>query len=165
MHVLLVIMGVSGCGKSTVSLSLSRHTGWPFLEGDVFHPPENLQKMAAVESLNQEDRIPWIDAMAKAVNDTGDGPVILACSALNDAVRLRLSCAVERPCHWIYLNVPDEILQQRMEDRTGHFMPPTLLQSQLQALELPLSRLTVDGMQTPEAICDVILSALDKRIE
>ncbi len=165
MHALLVIMGVSGCGKSTISLSLSRQTGWPVLEGDSFHPPENRQKMEAGVALNNEDRVPWIDAMAKVVNAMGDGPVLLACSALNEAVRLRLSRAVERPCQWIFLDVPQEKLKQRMADRFGHFMPAALLQSQLQALQLPPDRLTVDGMQTPDRICDAILSALDKRIE
>lgn len=162
---LLVIMGVSGSGKSTIASLLSQQTGWMMIEGDSLHPAANQQKMAAGEPLTNDDRMPWIDAIAQSVNQTADGPILLACSALNNIVRDRLMIGLERSCCWIFLDVPEDLLAQRIKYRTGHFMPASLLQSQLEALDPPADAIRIDGTLPPERICEAIRAALDERIE
>lgn len=162
---LLVIMGVSGCGKSTIASQLCELTGWTMIEGDSLHPAVNRQKMAAGEPLTNDDRMPWLDAIAGLVNECSDDPVVLACSSLNETIRNRLTKGVERPCRWIFLEVPEEVLKLRMEGRKGHFMPSSLLQSQLAALDPPVDAVKIDGTCSSMAVCEAILAALDERIE
>lgn len=135
---LLVIMGVSGCGKTTVAEGLRNELGWPFQEGDALHPSANVQKMAAGIPLNDEDRWPWLErchAWLAQCEQNGTGG-ILTCSALKRSYRDVLRREGLNPL-FIYLHVDQAVLAKRLQTRTGHYMPASLLPSQLQTLEPP----------------------------
>ncbi|MEO7152304.1 MAG: gluconokinase [Burkholderiaceae bacterium] len=130
----VVVMGVSGCGKSALGERLARALGLPFVEGDTLHPPRNIERMARGIALTDADRAGWLDAVA-AVLASADG-VVVACSALKRRYRDRLRAAAP-DLHFVHLHGAREVLEQRMAARTGHYMPASLLQSQLDALEPP----------------------------
>ncbi len=157
---IITIMGVAGSGKSTIASLLSQTYSWPMIEGDDLHPQKNVEKMARGQPLTNEDRMPWLDAIASAANNHPSGPIILACSALNDAVRSRLIDGINRPCRWIILDVPAPILAERLEQRKGHFMNPSLLTSQLAALEIPANVIRITATSSPQKICNAIMRAL-----
>ena len=169
----IVVMGVSGSGKSTVAAGLVERLGWDFAEGDDFHPPENVAKMAAGMPLDDEDRWPWLRALAAWVgeHEQAGRDDIVTCSALKRAYRDLLRDG--HPSVWFaYVTVDAETLRERVQKRTGHYMPPSLLDSQLATLE-PLQDdepgITVAGAGSPEEVVDEILAALeaqrDLRIE
>jgi gluconokinase len=141
----VVIMGPSGCGKSTLGRSLADSLGWPFIEGDDLHSPENKAKMARGEPLTDADRAPWLDRVGSAI--AGTQHVVASCSALRRAYRDRLR-ALAGPVFFVLLDVPREELLRRLEARRNSFMPPSLLDSQLATLE-PLeddeAGMTIDG--------------------
>jgi gluconokinase len=132
----LVVMGVSGSGKSTVGLALARQLGWDFEEGDALHPSANVAKMAAGHPLDDADRAPWLTAVAAwlAAEIAAGCDGVITCSALRRRYRDRL----RRPeVVFVYLAVPRAELVRRLAARRGHFMPPSLLDSQLAELEEP----------------------------
>jgi gluconokinase len=133
-----VIMGVSGCGKSTVGRALAEKTGGIFLDADDFHPPANKQKMRAGIPLTDEDRWGWLDALNLELKNLSDktGPVFLACSALREVHRRRLRNGLPE-LKFIHLKGSRECIASRLAARTGHFMSPTLLESQFALLEEP----------------------------
>ncbi|MGH8126879.1 MAG: gluconokinase [Gammaproteobacteria bacterium] len=163
----LIIMGVSGCGKTTVGQALAEETGWTFLEGDTLHSAENIAKMRAGKPLDDADRRPWLDRIAEWITHrANDGQnCIVACSALRRVYRDRLRAA-EPGMLFAYLKVPRETLLRRMQQRE-HFMPVSLLDSQLATLEPPATSersLTVtatDGIRDTTA---QILNWLDDRM-
>lgn len=157
---LIIIMGVAGSGKSTIATLLSQILNWPMIEGDDFHPEENVKKMSSGQPLSNADRMPWLDSIANEVNNHMSGPLLLACSALNHAIRERLIKGVNRPCRWILLDVPEPILAERLAKRADHFMGAALLASQLEALEIPLDSIRINAISSPEMICEDILDAL-----
>jgi beta-N-acetylhexosaminidase len=130
----VIVMGVSGCGKTTIGDLVARQLGVPFLDGDSLHPLENVAKMAAGTPLTDEDRWPWLATVGAQLANAGDAGMVLACSALRrsyrDAIRQQASDTV-----FLHLNGSKEVLKARTEGRTGHFMPPALLASQLATLE------------------------------
>lgn len=134
----LVLMGVSGCGKSTVAALLAGELGWPFEEGDSLHPQANVDKMAAGHPLDDDDRWPWLEKVAEWVEeclDSGRSGVI-TCSALKRSYR----DVIDRRGHgveFVYLAGSKELIAARLAARRGHFMPPELLDSQFAALEEP----------------------------
>ncbi|MGH8428326.1 MAG: gluconokinase [Gammaproteobacteria bacterium] len=132
-----VIMGVSACGKTAVGKILAQQLGWAFLEGDTMHPQSNIAKMSAGIPLTDEDRRPWLDHIADWIAQRldADQNCVVACSALRRIYRDRLRTAGEG-VRFVYLKVPREILLQRMQGRK-HFMPASLLDSQLDTLEEP----------------------------
>ncbi len=130
------------------------------VEGDDHHPISNRNKMVRGEPLSDDDRGPWVDALAKAINVVEPGVVILACSALTSFVRDRLTLQSIRPCRWFLLTAPTDELRRRMEERAGHFMPASLLASQLTALVPPHEAFQIDATLVPDAICDAILAQL-----
>ncbi|HET9834790.1 MAG TPA: gluconokinase [Rhodanobacteraceae bacterium] len=139
-HPMLVIMGVSGSGKSTVGDALATRMGWPYTEGDAFHPQANIAKMAAGKPLDDADRQPWLAAIADwmDVQAQAKQPGVIGCSALKR--RYRDFLRKNRPQVWfLYLRVPRGILQRRLETRHHEYMPPSLLDSQLATLEEPAS--------------------------
>ncbi len=159
-----VIMGVSGSGKSSVGEALSARIGAPFIDGDSLHPQENIARMAAGIPLDDEDRWPWLDRVGKTLHET-EGPVILGCSALKRRYRDRIREAAGAPVTFIYLKGSRALIAERMLHRTGHFMPPTLLDSQFAALEPPSPNerfIAVDIDQPLDRIVDTILSALGR---
>jgi carbohydrate kinase (thermoresistant glucokinase family) len=134
----LVLMGVSGCGKTTIAKGLAAAEGWPMLEGDSFHSPANVAKMASGTPLTDDDRWPWLRAIAAAMDAyraRGES-VVVACPALRRAHRDIV--IGDRPdVRLIYLNGPKALIAERLRARKGHFMPPALLDSQFATLEPP----------------------------
>lgn len=129
----IVVMGVSGCGKTTVARSLAARLGWDFGEGDDLHPAENIGKMSAGEPLTDADRRPWL-ARIVAWTVAARGDTVVSCSALRRSYRDQLREAGGRTL-FVHLDLPEPELRRRMAGRSGHFMPADLLPSQLATLE------------------------------
>jgi gluconokinase len=157
----LVVMGVAGCGKSTVARGLADRLGWPMVEGDDFHSAANKAKMSAGIPLTDEDRMPWLTTIRDAVDRTPTH-LIVTCSSLRRAYRDRLRTAHGR-VRFVHLTGSRAVLGARIGARTGHFMPPAMLISQLETLE-PLQPdedgVVVDIDASPEAIVDTALHRL-----
>ena len=151
----LIIMGVSGSGKSAVGAGLAERLGYPFVEGDDFHPAANVAKMAAGQPLDNADRHAWIETLCKPVNDAGN--CVVACSALNDTVRGWLAESLMNAPTYIWLQAPEPVLAQRLADRTGHFFDPSLLSSQLAALQPPEVALAISADQpVKDVVAEII---------
>lgn len=133
----LVLMGVSGCGKSTFSAMLARDFGIPVFEGDDFHPKANIDKMASGVPLEDTDRSAWLAALTRAVRQTGAPKAVIACSALNDFVQAYLNAHLPAPPLYVWLDAPKSVISARLDARRAHFMPPSLLNSQFNALSPP----------------------------
>lgn len=160
MPVALVLMGVTGSGKTTIGRILSQRLGWPFLDGDDFHPPENVEKMAVGTPLTDDDRQPWLQRLAGEIGgrlDCGDS-CLLACSALRVAYRQILAGERGQSVRFVHLQGSAELIGSRLQDRVHRYMPATLLQSQFDALEAPDDALTVEIDATPERIADAIIA-------
>jgi len=160
---IVILMGVTASGKSTIAAELVRLTGWSFAEGDNYHSAANKAKMHAGIPLTDEDRAPWLvslhDVIASWVRNGENG--IMTCSALKQAYRDVLTKNIpEGTCRFVLLEVPIAVLRQRIESRPGHFMNPDLLQSQLDTLELPQNALRVDAIGPPQVVAQNILSQL-----
>ena len=151
----LVIMGVSGCGKSTVGQRLAQRIGVPFLEGDSLHPPRNVALMAAGTPLTDEDRAGWLDTIATRLSFLGpEEGLVVSCSALKRAYRDRLRLATP-DLRFVHLHGDRALLAERLQARRHDYMPPTLLDSQLRTLEIPTSDeavLTLDIAQPLEQL-------------
>jgi carbohydrate kinase (thermoresistant glucokinase family) len=134
----LIVMGVSGSGKSTVAEALQARLGWPFQEGDALHPASNVQKMHAGIALDDADRAPWLAAVKSWIDArvAAGGPGLITCSALKRSYRDGLIAGRPR-VRLLYLRGDPAVLEAHIEHRTGHFMPGSLLQSQLDTLEEP----------------------------
>ncbi|MEM8724101.1 MAG: gluconokinase, GntK/IdnK-type [Pseudomonadota bacterium] len=159
---LIVIMGPSGCGKSTVSAALASAIGAPMLEGDDYHSDKNRAKMTSGEPLSDCDRAGWLDAIWHALEAHLAPRVVLACSALTPYVQSRLREASDRNVRFVLLDLPREVLAKRLEARTDHFMPSSLLESQLDALRAPQDAIVVDASQSVDAIVAKILRQLKR---
>ena len=132
----VVCMGVAGCGKSTVAKALAEQLNWPFKEGDDLHPPANKEKMSAGVPLDDQDRAPWLARIVEhltAQAKAGDSTVV-TCSALKRSYRDQLRTAFGTVVY-VHLDPPRPVLEQRMQNRRGHFMPASLLDSQIDTLE------------------------------
>lgn len=135
----ILVMGVSGCGKSSVATELVDRIGGRLIEGDAFHAPENIARMAARQPLDDAMRAPWLDRIASeitALQKAGGSPIVVACSALKRAYRDRLRSAAPT-MRILCLVGSEDVLRQRIETREGHFMKADLLASQLATLEVP----------------------------
>jgi gluconokinase len=149
----LVIMGVAGCGKSSFAAALSQALGWQLIEGDEFHPPENVNKMRAGIPLKDEDRAGWLDVLALELVRSGTCAV-LTCSALKKAYRDRLRDSVPG-LRFVHLDLTREQSMARVTQRPGHYFQPALVDSQFATLEKPVNEagvLTVDATQSIETI-------------
>lgn len=160
----IVVMGVSGCGKSTLGLALAQALGVPYIEGDALHPPRNVALMAAGTPLTDADRAGWLDVIGErlAQADRSGSGAVVACSALRRLYRDRLRAA-SPDLRLVHLHGDPALLAQRIGQRTGHYMPPALLPSQLQTLEPPdpdEAAITLDITQPPEALVRQALQAL-----
>jgi gluconokinase len=131
----VVVMGVSGCGKSSVAAALAAALDIPWQDGDDLHPTANVEKMRAGTPLTDDDRWPWLDRVAKVLSDTA--PVIIACSALRRAYRDRIRTGARGPVRFVYLAGSRNLIATRLDARRGHYMPASLLDSQFAALEPP----------------------------
>jgi carbohydrate kinase (thermoresistant glucokinase family) len=160
----LVVMGVSGVGKTAVGRAVAERLGWAFQEGDALHPQANIAKMSAGRPLTDADRWPWLDAVAVWIDRqlTAKACGVITCSALRRAYRERI--VGERPAvRIVHLKASEPVIAERLIARVGHFMPPGLLRSQLETLEEPTADehpIVVDASQPFDAIVDVILGHL-----
>lgn len=130
-----VVMGVSSCGKTSVGEALALELGASFTEGDKLHPPENIAKMSSGVPLTDEDRWPWLSAVGKCL--VAPGGKIASCSALKKIYRQHIAKIAGRPVAFVFLDGSRELLAARIAARRNHFMPPSLLDSQLKTLEPP----------------------------
>jgi gluconokinase len=160
----VVVMGVSGSGKTTVARCMADALGWPFAEGDDFHPPANVVKMSSGTPLTDEDRVPWLEAVARWIGEqeAAGRSAIVTCSALKRAYRDVLRR--DNPSVWfVHVSSSPVALQHRLKTRSGHYMPASLLASQLEALE-PLEAdepgVTVSGEGSPHEVAARALDAL-----
>ena len=146
---IVVVMGVSGSGKTIVGQALASALGWPFIEGDDFHPPANVAKMAAGTPLDDDDRWPWYDSLAHemaAILARG-GNAVLACSALKQSYRDRLARAAKKPgdVRFVHLKGDYDTIAGRLATRQHRYMPASLLGSQFATLEEPTDAIVVDA--------------------
>ncbi|MEI6026277.1 MAG: gluconokinase [Betaproteobacteria bacterium] len=158
----VVVMGVCGCGKSTVGRLLAQHLGLPFIEGDELHPPHNVALMAAGTPLTDEDRAGWLDEVAAELARRPKGAVA-SCSALRRRYRDRLRREVPN-LHFVHLRGGRALLEQRLGQRQGHYMPPALLDSQLLTLEPTASdeqAIELDIDEAPEVLARRASQALE----
>jgi gluconokinase len=159
--VIVVVMGVTGCGKTTVGALLAGGCGWEFHDADDFHPPENVAKMKRGEPLTDADRWPWLDRLNALICDSErqGKNMVLACSALKQAYRDRLArgCATVR---FVLLDGEIEMIRARLAGRQGHYMNPKLLDSQFAILERPQDALRLDAAGNPAALVQSIRKQL-----
>lgn len=161
----IVVMGVSGCGKSSLATRLAEALGLAYQEGDDLHPQENVTKMSAGTPLNDDDRWPWLDRIGEILANNAERGVVLTCSSLKKAYRERLRAAAGEKLAFVFLDGSKDLLIQRMGGREGHFMPTSLLESQLAALERPETEpdvVRVDIDNTPESIVILAIKGLGR---
>ena len=157
----IVVMGVAGSGKSTLGRALAAALGWAFVEGDTLHPPANIARMAAGVALNDADRLPFLENVARTIA-TRQGNLVITCSALKRAYRDLLR-RTEPQLLFVLPVLCREALQRRLQQRSDHFMPAALLDSQLADLELPQADeriVQLDGSAPPDQQVAVTLAAL-----
>jgi gluconokinase len=161
----IIVMGVSGSGKTSVGEYLATRLGMAFLEGDGLHPASNVEKMSKGIPLTDEDRMPWLDLIGErmaAFVARREG-IVVSCSALKRSYRERLRAAVDGELDFVYLHGSKDLLTKRMGGRQGHFMPTSLLASQLKTLEVPTGEpgvVTVDIDRPVHGIVDAAVEGL-----
>lgn len=158
---IIILMGVSGSGKTTVGQKLAHDLAWEFVEGDDYHPKTNIEKMARGEPLDDSDRAPWLAALRQIITAHIEAreDAILACSALKRAYRAELKVGPEVKI--VYLKGIASVLHARLEGRKGHYMKPNMLRSQLEVLQEPTDALTVDASETVDEIVTKIRRGLE----
>jgi gluconokinase len=159
-------MGVSGSGKSTLAAVLAQALDCPFLDGDDFHDTAAIAKMRAGEPLTDDDRWPWLDRLGRAIGEAlaSDATAVAACSALRRSYRDRLRGAIPSPARFVLLDASRDELQRRLDHRAGHYMPSSLLASQLATLERPgpdEAATTLAAGAPPEQLRDAALTWLN----
>jgi gluconokinase len=158
---IVVLMGVSGSGKTTVGKLLAAKLGWPFFEGDDFHPEENVDKLRRGVALSEADRAPWLAALARLIDEleANRQDAVIACSALRETHRERLRHA-HASIRFVYLKGDQKLIQERLKRRKGHYMDPALLADQFATLEEPHDALVVDISAAPAVLADRIAAQL-----
>ena len=154
-------MGVTGTGKTTIGKKLAEHLSIPFIEGDEYHDQANIIKMQEGIPLSDEDRYPWLRTLSGLLQmEEGRKGAVLACSALKEEYRRILQQPLKQKIKWIYLEGEEELLRDRMKNRSGHFMPGGLLRSQLDTMEKPAYALSFPVDRDPAIIVKEIMSCL-----
>ena len=155
----IVVMGVTGCGKTTIGKAIANALGYPFYDGDDFHPEENVAKMSQGEPLTDADRAGWLNTLKNlmATNEVSNTAIVVACSALKDTYRKALS--TERSPLFVFLDISQETAEARLKARTDHYMPVSLVQSQFDTLERPYDVIVVESDNPLE---EVQQDAIDK---
>jgi gluconokinase len=161
--VIVIVMGVSGSGKTTIARMLAQRIAVRFYEGDNFHPARNIAKMAGGEALSDADREPWLERLGAelAAIDRGGADAVFACSALKQSYRDQLSRAA-RDVRFVYLRGDWATIASRLDARVGHYMPASLLESQFEALEEPDNAIVIDIRLSPEVQVATIYRQLSR---
>lgn len=152
----IVIMGVTGCGKTTVGKLLADRIGCQFIDADDHHPAANIEKMRSGTPLDDDDRQPWLETLSVILS--GSENIVLACSALKKDFRRRLRGSGE--VRFVYLQADPSLIKERMSARQGHYMPISLIESQFRDLEEPENAITADAKFTPDQIVGKIMVRL-----
>lgn len=163
---IVIVMGVAGSGKTTIGAQLADEFGWPFYEGDDFHPAANIDKMRSGVGLTDADRQPWLEALGNLIADliAKDVSAVLACSALKSAYRDQLHKAAGSRAdqvRFVYLRISPQAAEHRLQERKGHYMRAEMVQSQFEALEEPDDATAVDAMLSPNEAVAQIRHALE----
>jgi len=159
-----IVMGVSGCGKSSVGQALAQYLGWDFYDADNFHPPENLAKMTNGIPLTDSDRVPWLASLRELISSSlkADSPGVLACSALKERYRQQLMDG-NKGVQIVYLKGSYDLIWSRMERRADHYMKPHMLKSQFESLEEPTNALTINiSMPLDEIVQEILRHTQNK---
>jgi gluconokinase len=156
----IIVMGVSGCGKTTVSKKLAGQLGWVFIESDTYHSEEHIRKMANGIPLTDADRQPWLETLHELLvkHSKNNQPAVLACSALKKTYRQTLTAGLTN-VRFVYLKGSYDLIWQRMQKRQ-HYMKPSMLKSQFESLEEPEDALVIDISMPPDNIVTEILTHL-----
>jgi gluconokinase len=157
---IVVLMGVSGAGKTTVGRLLAEKNGWAYFDADDYHPQASIEKMHNAIALTDEDRWPWLDRLHDLIAEWDRKGInaVLGCSALKEIYRKRLAGDVN--VNWVFLKADPTLIAERLQLRTGHFMSPALLGSQFQTLEEPQGAMIADARRTPSQLVEDITRAL-----
>jgi carbohydrate kinase (thermoresistant glucokinase family) len=160
----IIVMGVSGCGKTSVGRLLAEHLGWSYIESDEYHSPGDIEKMSSGVPLNDEDRWPWLKRLHDVLleHSAKNHPVVLACSALKQSYRDLLVTSLDN-VFFVFLKGDFELIHQRMRQRQ-HYMKADMLRSQFEALEEPRNAMIMDIQQSPEKIVEKILAQIPEII-
>ena len=160
----IVLMGVSGCGKTSVGTGLSDVLGWPFFDGDDYHPQANVDKMSVGIPLTDEDRFPWLQNLHNLIVEhlSNESPLIVACSALKAEYR-RILEGENRNVRFVFLEGSFDLIYKRMQQRSGHYMKADMLRSQFEALEPPGDAITVSIEKPVSIVVDEIMKAIMKQ--
>lgn len=157
---IIQVIGVSGCGKSTIAKLLSEDLGLPYYDADDFHPQENIKKMKGGRPLNDEDRTTWLAILSRNLQKwEAEGGAVLACSALKEKYREILTEGLKEN-HWVFLSGPYELIYERMQKRKNHYMSESMLRSQFDTLEVPDYGIHIDIALPPGEIIEKIKSKL-----
>jgi gluconokinase len=159
-----ILMGVSGSGKSTVGSLVARSLGLPFIEGDDYHPPANLAKMASGQPLDETDRKAWIDALMYSLNLRSENNVIIACSALTRMIRASIGAQSKRPIVFLHLSADPALIEYRLRMREQHFMKAGMLPSQLAALQPSLEAIPIDTSVSVLDVCAAVQAQIVARL-
>ena len=157
---IVLVMGVAGSGKTTIGEALARSLGWPFIDADDYHPPENVAKMKAGIPLEDADRWPWLSRLNRELKNLENG--VLACSALKASYRERLAQGIDRFIT-VHLDGDFALINQRMKSRRHRYMPAALLESQFAALEPPADAIRVDVAADPSSCVALIRRRLQEQ--
>ncbi|MFS4417131.1 gluconokinase [Maribacter sp. 2307ULW6-5] len=157
---IVYVMGVSGSGKSTVGKLLAKDLGIPFFDGDDYHPKANIDKMAGGRPLNDADRAPWLCRLNGLAKEHQTSGAVIVCSALKERYRTILVEGLANMAVFVHLSGSMDQIMNRLKDRTGHFMPRALLQSQFDALEPPKDAIEVSIGHTPQQLVRQITTVL-----
>ena len=162
MNKTIVVMGVSGSGKTSVGSELALRLGWQFFDGDDFHPPQNVQKMAQGTPLTDADRIPWLEELQKLIHTQfkQGNSIVLACSALKASYR-EILCKNNPEVMFVHLVGDFQLIADRMRERSDHYMKASMLESQFATLEVPADALSVSIDQPVASIIEEIIQSLD----
>jgi carbohydrate kinase (thermoresistant glucokinase family) len=155
-----IIMGVSGCGKSTIGMLLAEALGIPFFDGDDYHPEANVTKMVKGVALNDKDREGWLQALNDLAIEHKSSGAVIACSALKESYRTALRKELKDEMVFVYLQGSFSEVHARLQERKGHYMPVELLKSQFETLEEPKDAIEVSITHSPKAIINEILEKI-----
>jgi gluconokinase len=153
---IIVLMGVTGAGKTTVGRVLAEQLGWTFYDADDFHSRWNIEKMRRGEPLTDEDRVAWLVSLEELIREAlcSDSNIVLACSALKASYRAHL--LIDARVWLVYLKGSRELIRERLTERRGHYMNPSLIESQFEILEEPQHAIVVEAAASPEEIVATI---------